>query len=245
MRLIGGLVAGVMGVLTLVAPSGHGPLASMSAAAAADRGVVQPSNSEPSRTTGSSSDGQSGRRHEVHPGDLVAIRRIGAPDSMSVAAAEAMRRRAARGDRIVVPALDASMPLVSSPTKRGRLTTPPGVTAVGWATSTVRPGAHHGVSMLSTHRDTAGGGRGIRSPLYRVGTLKRGAMIRVVRGDTATLYSVQRVTYHPKSRLPAALMSRSGPHRIALVTCGGRLRVGSDGVARWSKRLIAWARATR
>ncbi len=178
----------------------------------------------------------------LQPGDLVAVEEVGEPVALPRPAIAA-QRRAAGPSRVTVPALDASMPLVQAPTRAGRLAVPPGVSAVGYASQSARPGANRGTTLLATHRDTGSGGRGVRSPLYDAPDLAKGARIHVAWLGQHTKYRVTEVTRHPRGRLPSRLASVAGTrHRLALVTCGGPLVVDDDRRLRWSQTVIVWAK---
>ncbi|MDP3968452.1 MAG: class F sortase [Nocardioides sp.] len=247
-------VAGVVALLVAAAPAGHGPFVApvdrlataAEPAVTATHGFVlrQPEVAAPAPVLS-----PSGRIDltDLRPGDLVDVEDWGKPLTLASAKRPLRQQvRSAGRDRVVVPALKVAMPLVASPTTRnGRLVVPGGVRAVGWSDATVPPGARRSTSLLATHKDTGGGSRGYRSPLYdAAASLKKGAKVVIHWKRTRTVYRVSRVTSHRKDRLPAGLVRRGGNHhRVALIMCGGPLRVGSDGVARWSRADVIWAKA--
>lgn len=247
-------VVGVVALLVAAAPAGHGPLvgpvdrlaAAAEPAASAARGfVLRQPQAEPTSPTLS----PSGRVNlaDLRSGDEITIEDFGQPLILA-SAKQPLRRQIRRAgeSRVVVPALGAAMPLKASPTKSRRMAVPSGVQAVGWSTSTARPGAKRGTALLATHKDGArasDGGRGVRSPLYDAPTLSKGQRVIVRWKGTRTVYRVTRTTSHRKDRLSAGLVRRGGPHRVALVMCGGPLRVGPDGVLRWTRAEVVWAKA--
>lgn len=114
--------------------------------------------------------------------------------------------------------------------------------AVGRVGSTRPLGARRGSTWLLFHRDTGGGGRGVRSAFFDLEDLDRGNRI-VVRVDSRRIvYRVTSVRLYRADRMPSSLMARTGPATLHLSTCGGPLRMGRDGVVRWSKRIVVSAR---
>lgn len=183
---------------------------------------------------------------DLEPGDVVPyeayVAAVGEPEAVVL---PALARQKARitGPRITVPALKAALPVVRSEVKNGVMDVPPGITAAGWLATTKPPGAKRGVTVLATHRDTGGGGRGTKSPLYDAEYLSPGQKIAVRWGGETTRYKVTRITWHDRNRLPARMLDTGGHHRMVLVTCGGALVMGKDGRLHWSKRALVWAKA--
>lgn len=183
----------------------------------------------------------------LQPGDAVAydayVAAVGEP-AEPVRPSLGRQKASAKGDRIVVPALGTALPLRRAPVRDGVMQVPEGVTAAGWLTTSVRPGAKRGVTVLATHRDTGGGGRGTKSPLWDAERLKTGTVISIRWRGEMTAYKVRRTTWHKADRLPN-LLDRTGSHRLMLITCGGDLVMGRDGRLHWSKRAVIRAIATR
>ena len=117
----------------------------------------------------------------------------------------------------------------------GSLVIPSSPQDVGWYQGGAVPG-EPGVALLTSHLDTRREGRGVFAGLV---TLDEGDVILIDRADgTTQRWAVTGRTRHRKDDLPDALSARSGPPRLALVTCGGPF----DAVARrYRDNFIVWA----
>lgn len=180
-------------------------------------------------------------------GHLVPIEKIGPPDPMAREMIEDLEHEAMAGNRIVVPGLGVTLPVVSTSVAEGALAVPPnGV--VGHDAASALPGAEGGTALFATHRDSDGGANGIQSPLYAIDTLQPGDTIQVVWDGRSIRYVVERLSYYDPRDLPSDLWTHSGPHRLALVTCGerrNRLLVRKHHTGVWPQRLVVWARPIR
>lgn len=231
-------IVALAGVVVMAAPAGHGLLIAQDTPSIAE--------TAPTATTATTAT-PAVDLTSLQPGDTISMAQYaavaGAPEPLP--RAEVARLARSAGNRINVPSLGAGLPLVRSSVRGGQMQVPGGVKAAGWLTSSVRPGAARGTTVIATHRDTGGGGRGTRSPLYDAERLRKGQVITVRQAGNTTRYMVQRVTWHSKDRLPVSIMSQTGPHRLALITCGGKLVVGMNRLLQWSKRAVVWATAVR
>jgi hypothetical protein len=104
--------------------------------------------------------------------------------------------------------------------ERGAMAVPPAVHTVGWYRFGPRPGAPSGSSVLAGHVDDRVQGPGAFTALR---TAEVGDVVEVDLADGATLrFRVRTVEEVGKGALPVdRLFARSGPARLALVTCGG------------------------
>ena len=100
----------------------------------------------------------------------------------------------------------------------GSLQSPKDFSSVGWFAAGPAPG-QLGPAILAGHVDSHDG----PAIFYRLGALRPGARVSVVRqdGSTAT-FSVDRVQRFPKNHFPAAQVYRTTRRaELRLITCGG------------------------
>lgn len=149
----------------------------------------------------------------------------------------------AGSNRFTVPALNASVRIIKSGvTDTDFMDNPGGVRQIGWLATGMRPNADRGVTVFAGHRDTGGGSRGVRSPLYDIGTLKSGELIGVTWNGVTKTYRITHREHTPKSApLPDSIMESTGEHRLVYITCAGPLRMGANGELAWSTRQLTWA----
>jgi hypothetical protein len=108
--------------------------------------------------------------------------------------------------------------------ERGEMAVPAAVHTVGWYRFGPRPGAP-GSSVLAGHLDDRVQGPGEFAALHAA---EVGDVVEVDLADGATLrFRVQTVEEVAKAALPDRLFTRSGPARLALVTCGGDFDPGT------------------
>ena len=117
----------------------------------------------------------------------------------------------------------------------GTLVIPPSPRDVGWFQGSAVPG-EPGVALVTSHLDTRREGRGVFAGLV---TLEAGDVIVIGQADgTIQRWEVAGRTQHRKDELPDALALRSGPPRLALVTCGGPFDAQAR---RYRDNIIVWA----
>lgn len=170
------------------------------------------------------------------------VQTVGLPDAPKVPSFRMQKRRNAHRLSITVPRLHASLPVVPVGTKRGVVQIRGGIRQGSWDRSTKAIGSRRGVSVVYLHRDLGAGKRGIRSPLWGLPTVKRGAVIRAVDAHGHRhLYRVVNQRNTPKDDLPLDLLRKGGKPTLAAVTCGVRLVRGSDGAYHWTGRSVTYA----
>lgn len=123
--------------------------------------------------------------------------------------------------RLTVPALAIEVPVRPvGVDDEGLMEIPDSGRQVGWYRFGPAPGAQAGHSVLASHVNTAAEGEGV---LAGLGRLEPGDTVTVTLEDGSSLdYAVTARRTVPKLDLDAdTLFARTGPHRLALVTCGG------------------------
>ncbi|HYN96346.1 MAG TPA: class F sortase, partial [Pilimelia sp.] len=121
--------------------------------------------------------------------------------------------------------------------RRGELLVPADPRRLGWWVGGAAPGDPGGTVLVAGHVDTAERGRGV---LFGLERLAMGARVEV---DTATgrlAYRVIARRSYRKTGLPRQLFDARQPHRLALVTCGGRFRDGA-----YDRNVIVYAEPVR
>lgn len=151
--------------------------------------------------------------------------------------------------RLRIPALRINAPIVRTGAVNGSMVIPPDVRQVGWydgidvtngagSGSGVAPApGQSGVAILAGHVNWVGQGPGA---LRYIGELKSGDRIDVVgsNGRVTHWRVTGRPSVTPKSALPPALFTNSGPARLALVTCGGPF---DRATGNYADNVIVWA----
>ncbi|MGL5823683.1 MAG: class F sortase [Nocardioides sp.] len=82
-----------------------------------------------------------------------------------------------------------------------------------------------------------------KGSLYRLGALKPGAMVYTRSGTRKVrAWRVTSVKTHPKRNgLPRRVFDRDGVHRLAIVTCGGRVLPNGSGGRHYGANVVAYA----
>jgi len=142
-----------------------------------------------------------------------------------------------------IKSLGVDAPVTTTGVKAGALQIPDDVHLVGWDHSSVRPGSPHGTTLIAGHRDNDSGQRGALWKLARLRPQDR--VVVAVSGGHALTYVVTRVREYPKTGLPDSLVSHRGRPRLAIVTCGGPLVRGTDGLLHYRDNVVAWATPVR
>jgi sortase (surface protein transpeptidase) len=127
--------------------------------------------------------------------------------------------------RIEIPAIGVRAPVIKlGLDKDGSLEVPRRWGDTGWWSGGSRPG-EAGPAVIAGHVDSKSG----PAVFYRLGQLRRGDRIRVLRRDgTAATFVVRRLERHPKDSFPTAEVY--GPTRgpaLRLITCGGAFNSSS------------------
>lgn len=190
--------------------------------------VVSPATAVPDRDAGDTTANNSGKGSGKHKPTPKAPAKPGVPEWVSV------------------PAAGVNAPVQSVTRRRGVLAIPANPRSTGWDTSTARPGARMGTTLIAGHRDTGSGQTGA---LRWIGSLDRGDTIRVSTTTGTVTYRVTSVVNYRKRGLPASVVNPVGWHRLALVTCGGPLIkvLDADGKYRLHYRdnIVVWAKPVR
>lgn len=120
-----------------------------------------------------------------------------------------------------IPSLGVTAPLLPEPLVGGFLTIPADVDHVGWYTGGGQLGGRTGTLLLAGHVNYVGQGWGAFGSLAE---LRRGATVLTT--DSAGVVQAWRVTAVTamlQADLPQDIFDASGPRRLVLVTCGGKL----------------------
>lgn len=142
------------------------------------------------------------------------------PATRSARIGDLDRAPAAVPERLRIPSIDVSAPIVAVGVEDdGEMEVPEDVGDVGWYRYGPAPG-EPGAAVVAGHVDSREQGRGAFFDLRRVDV---GARVDVTdsAGDVQRFDVVARRTYD-KASLPAdELFSRAGPSQLVLITCGG------------------------
>lgn len=131
--------------------------------------------------------------------------------------------------RLVVGSVDIAMPvLATGVTADGQMELPADPSQVGWYRFGALPGNPEGSAVLGGHVDSVRYGTG---PLARLAQVREGARVTVTSGAGQRLgYRVISVERISKAALPVdRLFDPTGPHRLVIVTCGGRYLPAAGG----------------
>ena len=133
-------------------------------------------------------------------------------------------RRPGAPERLRIPALHVSAPVLPVHAPGRTLVPPSDPTRVGWWADGARPGAATGSALIAGHTVHTGGGA-----LDDLEDLRRGDEIVVRTGNGTIDYVVQHVRVYSKGRIAddaEQLFDQAGPGRLVLITCedwdGGR-----------------------
>jgi hypothetical protein len=129
------------------------------------------------------------------------------------------KRRAPRPARLEISTIGVRAPVIPLGLNPDRsLEVPRRFDQSGWWTGGPRPG-EPGPAVIAGHVDSTDG----PAVFYRLGDLRRGAVIAVVRHDgSRARFTVQRSERYPKAHFPTARVyaPTRGP-TLRLITCGG------------------------
>lgn len=124
--------------------------------------------------------------------------------------------------RLVIPAVDLSMPIrATGVLEDGQMELPDDPREIGWYRFGAAPGDRRGSTVLGGHVDSVRFGVG---PLARLASVEAGDIIRVTgAGGDPVRYRVGEVLRISKAALPTeALFDPDVAHRLVVITCGGR-----------------------
>jgi Sortase domain len=137
----------------------------------------------------------------------------------------APKTRAARPERLLIPALGVSARLETLGLRRdGRLAPPRDPDRPGWWSGGPRPG-RPGAAVIAGHVDSRAG----PAVFARLARLRRGDRIVVVdRAGRRLRFAVQAVEQHPKNAFPTQrVYGRTRGPALRLITCSGAFDRGS------------------
>ncbi|MGF1646017.1 MAG: class F sortase [Kineosporiaceae bacterium] len=118
----------------------------------------------------------------------------------------------------------------------GELSVPDDSAELGWWVGGAPLGAGAGTTLVAGHVDTARFGLGVFAELA---DLASGDVVTVTDGlGTQHAYVVTEALQVEKTALPGELFDAAGPHRLALVTCGGPF---DEQTRRYRDNVIVWA----
>ena len=143
----------------------------------------------------------------------VPVRAAGLPDPM--------RSRGTVPERVAIDGVGISLPVRPVGVEDdGSMELPRTVSRAGWYEFGARPADAQGTTVLAAHVDTRREGLG---PFARLREAKEGSTITVAdRSGDEHIYRVVDLMRVPKSRAPLdQVFDRSGPARLAVLTCGG------------------------
>lgn len=143
------------------------------------------------------------------------------PELEAAPAAGYRAMAAARPVRLVVPALKIRAPILPIEVNANAVLDPPrNPRDVGWWQRSAKPGATTGQTVLTGHTVHTGGG-----VMDKLGTLRKGQLVRVVTPSGTMTYSATRVVTWSKPELARRAVEifaqKRGDVRLVLITCSG------------------------
>lgn len=150
-----------------------------------------------------------------------------------------VRGRQVRPTRIAVPALGMRARIDTVGVRRGAVVIPRRITRGGWVAGSAAPGETVGASVIAGHvsdrRDRPGAFGKLRKA-------RKGQVVKVRRADgTVQRYRITDVRAQPRGKGLAGIpVSTTGPHRLTLVTCTGKVTY-RNGRFHYTKNLIVTA----
>ncbi|MEO3823284.1 class F sortase [Actinomadura sp. B10D3] len=168
----------------------------------------------------------------------VAVSRTSPPPRRAVPPA---RLPASPPVRLVIPAAGVDSPVARAglrPDGSLEPPRPPNEDEAAWYTGSVTPG-QPGTAVIEGHRDSASG----PSVFYRLGRLRPGERVSVLRADRATaVFTVDAVRTFPKDGFPSrAVYGDTREPSLRLITCGGDFDARAG---HYRANVVAFARLT-
>jgi sortase (surface protein transpeptidase) len=123
--------------------------------------------------------------------------------------------------------------------KNGKLQAPTDFAQAGWYANGPTPG-EFGPSVIGAHVDSKSG----PAVFYRLGSLKKGAEVSVLRKDGSTArFVVDRVARYAKADFPTATVygDTKGRAELRLITCGGAF---DQATGHYVDNIVAFAHLT-
>ncbi|TDD12895.1 class F sortase [Kribbella turkmenica] len=110
----------------------------------------------------------------------------------------------------------------------------PEPSTVGWWIGGAQPGDARGTTVLAGHVDADDGSQGA---LYDLSSVHGGDTIRIATAAGPLTYRVVALHNYRRQHLPKQLFDQRGPHRLAVITCGGSY----DPRRGYSSNVVAYA----
>jgi len=142
----------------------------------------------------------------------------GAPVLTQQASAAGVDLRGAAPVRLIAPGVHLTAPVRPVGVTAGALDVPDDVHTLGWSQDGAAAGSRQGTVVVDGHVDSAGQGIGALASIAR---MRLGDRLTLNTAHSAFDYVVQARRHYPKDALPTDLFTRTGPARLALITCGG------------------------
>lgn len=143
---------------------------------------------------------------------------------------------------ITIDDAGVNAPVVTTRQRSGELSIPNNIRLTGWDRSTALAGARMGTTLIAGHLDDSTHADGA---LRWIGTLHRGDVITVKTTRSLVTYRVATVRSYRQLGLPESVVNPIGWHRLALVTCGGPLVRGRDGLYHYRDNVVVSAKPIR
>ncbi len=141
-----------------------------------------------------------------------------APVLTQQASAAGVELRGAAPVRLVAAGVQLAASVRPGGVTAGALQVPDDVHTLGWWQGGAAAGSRQGTVVIDGHVDSAGQGIGA---LARIARMQLGERLTLSTAHTEVAYVVQARRSYPKDALPTDLFTRTGPARLALITCGG------------------------
>jgi len=141
-----------------------------------------------------------------------------APVLTQQASAAGLDLRGAAPVRLVAAGVQLAASVRPVGVTAGALQVPDDVHTLGWWQGGAAAGSRQGTVVIDGHVDSAGQGIGA---LARIARMQLGERLTLSTAHTEVAYVVQARRSYPKDALPTDLFTRTGPARLALITCGG------------------------
>ncbi len=145
-------------------------------------------------------------------------RSASAPVLTQQSSAAGLDTRSAVPVRLVAAGVQLAAPIRPVGVTAGALAVPDDVHTLGWWRDGAPAGSRQGTVVIDGHVDSAGQGIGALASIAR---MQPGERLALSTAHSEVAYVVQARRSFAKDALPTDLFTRTGPARLALITCGG------------------------
>ncbi len=135
-----------------------------------------------------------------------------------LSASARLGQRGAAPIRLVAAGVHLAAPVRPVGVLAGALDVPDDVHTLGWWQGGAAAGSNPGTVVIDGHVDSSGQGIGALASIAR---MQPGDRLTLRTAHNEVDYVVQARRSYPKDALPTGLFTRTGPSRLALITCGG------------------------